>query len=107
MLQKNGTAVDAAIATLICEGVMALQSMGIGGGFLMTIYNRENETAEVLNARETAPAAAYEDMYKENPVLSEIGIKKFALCAVFQKLKNILFYRRFVSRSSRRIARLR
>ena len=36
----NGTAVDAALATLFCNGVVHSQSMGIGGGFIMTIYIR-------------------------------------------------------------------
>jgi gamma-glutamyltranspeptidase len=38
----NGTAVDAALATLFCNGVVHSQSMGIGGGFLMTIFIKYN-----------------------------------------------------------------
>uniref|UniRef100_A0A7M5EBM8 Gamma-glutamyltransferase n=1 Tax=Anopheles funestus TaxID=62324 RepID=A0A7M5EBM8_ANOFN len=63
ILRRNGSAVDAAIATLFCEGVTCPQSMGIGGGFLATIYFRETNTAQALVAREVAPAAATEDMY--------------------------------------------
>lgn len=62
ILRQNGTAADAAIATLLCEGVTCPQSMGIGGGFLLTIYDHANKKVETLNARETAPAGATEDM---------------------------------------------
>lgn len=37
--------------------------MGIGGGFLLTIYNKMNGIAEVLNARESAPIAATKNMF--------------------------------------------
>lgn len=57
---------DVTIGILFCEGVSSAQSMGLGGGFLMTIYDRKNKTAHVLNARETAPAAATRDMFGNN-----------------------------------------
>ncbi|XP_061518977.1 glutathione hydrolase 1 proenzyme [Anopheles gambiae] len=64
ILRQNGTAADAAIATLFCEGVTCPQSMGLGGGFLLTIYDRQNGTVETLNARESAPAAAERSMLR-------------------------------------------
>lgn len=73
MLAKNGSAVDAAIATLLCDGVTCLQNMGIGGGFLMTIYIKKTGEVVTLNARETAPAAATEDMYEGNSNWSQFG----------------------------------
>ena len=73
-MKRNGTAVDAAIATLVCNGVYSSQSMGIGGGFLMTIHSKENGKIETLNARETAPAAATENMYHGNDRASEKGM---------------------------------
>lgn len=65
ILRMNGSAADAAIATLFCEGVTCPQSMGLGGGFLLTIYDRANDRVETLNARETAPAAATRDMLEK------------------------------------------
>lgn len=77
MLSRNGSAVDAAIATLLCTGLFVAHSMGIGGGHFMTIYDRVNRRSIVINARETAPAAATEDMYHGDPTTSQKGTFSF------------------------------
>lgn len=69
----KGTAVDAAIATLFCNGLVASQSMGIGGGFLMTVYEKKSGKVTTIDARETAPAKATVDMFHGNPDLSSTG----------------------------------
>ncbi|KAK8740381.1 hypothetical protein OTU49_002886 [Cherax quadricarinatus] len=71
ILQKNGSAADATVAGLFCVGVINTQSMGLGGGFLLTYYERATGKAYSLNARESAAAAAYEDMYHGNEILME------------------------------------
>lgn len=71
ILNKGGSAVDAAIAALFCEGVSMPQSMGLGGGFLMTIYVKETGEVKSLNARETAPLGATQDMFRNRS--SEVG----------------------------------
>ncbi|XP_063880968.1 scoloptoxin SSD14-like isoform X6 [Scylla paramamosain] len=73
ILRKNGSAADAAIAGLFCVGVINTQSMGLGGGFLLTYYERSSGKAYTLDARETAPAAAHEDMYHGDGDLMEKG----------------------------------
>lgn len=73
ILSKNGTAVDAAIAALLCEGIASLQSMGLGGGFLMTIWDAKSKKAAYLDARETAPSAATENMFDGNAHLAMYG----------------------------------
>ncbi|XP_069703079.1 scoloptoxin SSD14-like isoform X2 [Periplaneta americana] len=70
---KNGSVIDAAVATLICNGMVNGQSMGIGGGFMMTLYLRESQTAITLNARETSPLKAYYDMFTGQSMKSQDG----------------------------------
>ncbi|KAJ8680735.1 hypothetical protein QAD02_016522 [Eretmocerus hayati] len=73
ILKRNGSAVDAAIAALLCEGVSSLHSMGLGGGFLMTLYDAPTGETIFLDARETAPGAAKVDMFGGDPEQSLTG----------------------------------
>lgn len=68
IFEKGGSAADAAISTLLCEGVASPQSTGLGGGFVMTIYSKEKNVVETLIAREVAPLAATENMFVDIPV---------------------------------------
>lgn len=72
VMLDGGNAVDSSVATMYCNTVVNSQSMGIGGGFIMTIY-MANGTKLALIARETAPAAAYKDMYHGNANLTHYG----------------------------------
>lgn len=74
ILQKGGSAVDAAITAVLCQGVTVPQSAGLGGGLIATIYIRESQTIETINAREVAPLASYKDMYPNNLSSREGGL---------------------------------
>ncbi|XP_017094748.2 glutathione hydrolase 1 proenzyme isoform X2 [Drosophila bipectinata] len=73
ILARNGSAVDAAIAALLCNGLLTIQSLGIGGGFLMNIYNRADRHATSIDAREIAPYAVEPDMFAAEPEKSHKG----------------------------------
>ncbi|XP_052857601.1 scoloptoxin SSD14 isoform X2 [Drosophila gunungcola] len=74
MLDIGGSAADAAIATMLCEGVMLPHSLGVGGGFVATIYSKETAFVETLIARETAPAAATQDMFVDKDITGALSV---------------------------------
>ncbi|KAI6213720.1 hypothetical protein M3Y94_00184700 [Aphelenchoides besseyi] len=73
VLFRGGNAVDSAIASLLCIGVMNPQSSGLGGGFQMTIFNATTQRCMVLDARETAPSGADAEMFVNTPLTSDNG----------------------------------
>lgn len=72
-MKENGTAVDAAIAALACNGVVHSHSMGLGGGFFMTIFKKSENKTYFLNARETAPKYFTENMFVNTTADSKRG----------------------------------
>ncbi|KAF8386171.1 hypothetical protein PRIPAC_75313 [Pristionchus pacificus] len=79
VMMQGGNAVEATIASLLCIGVVNPQSSGLGGGFLMTLFNKTTGRCITIDARETAPAAATQDMYVEHPVDASYGYRSIAV----------------------------
>ncbi|XP_068562250.1 glutathione hydrolase 5 proenzyme [Cebidichthys violaceus] len=66
MLQQGGSAVDGAIAALLCTSVVNPQSMGIGGGSILTIRNKKGNV-KVYNFRETVPKSFKSNLLNDCP----------------------------------------
>lgn len=64
VLAKGGHAVDAAVATALCLGVVNPMASGIGGGAFMVVHSSTTSEAQAFDMRETAPLAASQDMYE-------------------------------------------
>ncbi|KAL1210662.1 Glutathione hydrolase 3 [Cardamine amara subsp. amara] len=73
VLRRGGHAVDAAVATTICVGVVNPMSSGIGGGSFLVVSSSKDSKAEAFDMRETAPLAASKDMYKNDASAKSIG----------------------------------
>lgn len=72
LLEDGGNAADALVGTVFCIGVVGMYHSGLGGGGFMLV-RAPNGTYTFIDFRETAPAAAFEDMYKSNVNLSIYG----------------------------------
>ena len=90
ILKMGGSAVDAIIATMLCEGIKLPHSMGVGGGFIATLYHKDTNRVETLIAREAAPLAAHENMFKDmETITGEIGNENLnKQISLFPILKN-------------------
>ncbi|XP_055618642.1 glutathione hydrolase 1 proenzyme-like isoform X2 [Toxorhynchites rutilus septentrionalis] len=73
IFKKNGSIVDATLATMFCAGLTNMQSMGIGGGFIMNIYIKKDNKAYTLDARDISAKAATEDMHLHDPSTTNEG----------------------------------
>ena len=78
MLKNGSNAVEAAVAALLCLGVVNFQSSGIGGGMVMVVAEKDpnggKPNVTVIDARVVAPDSVSEGIpYKDNESLALIG----------------------------------
>ncbi|CAZ79443.1 unnamed protein product [Tuber melanosporum] len=72
LLKKGGNAIDAAIGTAACIGVVNSFASGIGGGGFMVVREGDGRS-KAYNFRETAPGSASRDMYSGDPLKARVG----------------------------------
>ena len=63
VLERGGTAADAAVAVQAVLGLVEPQSSGLGGGAFMMWFDAESGSVTVYDGRETAPAAATPELF--------------------------------------------
>ncbi len=63
ILAKGGNAADAAIAAQLVLGLVEPQSSGLGGGGFALYYQADTNKLHTIDARETAPQSANENMF--------------------------------------------
>ena len=87
IMKTGGSAVDAMIATMLCDGVVNPYHSGIGGATFFMVYGPKSEPT-FINCREMAPAAATEEMFVGNPEAAQHG--PLAIDAVFLDFQNFV-----------------
>ena len=66
ILEKGGSAVDAAIAAHAVLGLVEPQSSGLGGGGFLLHYNYDDNNLSFIDGRETAPGSVTFDMFMKD-----------------------------------------
>ncbi|GKT86929.1 gamma-glutamyltranspeptidase [Colletotrichum tofieldiae] len=72
LIAQGGNAVDALVGTTFCVGTVGMYHSGIGGGGFVVVRDADGNY-ESVDFRESAPAAAFQDMYKGNIAGSVYG----------------------------------
>ncbi|MBL0143025.1 MAG: gamma-glutamyltransferase [Betaproteobacteria bacterium] len=63
MLDKGGSAVDAAIATQLVLGLVEPQASGLGGGAFLIVHEAKGKRTFAYDGRETAPSGALPQLF--------------------------------------------
>ena len=71
-IKAGGNAVDAMVATVLCVGTIGMYHSGIGGGGFALVRSAKGKY-EFVDFRESAPAAAFTEMYSSNVSASLYG----------------------------------
>lgn len=72
LLQRGGSAVDAAIAVVLCEGLVNPHHSGIGGGGFMVVRSSKGNTTHVIDFMDSAPAKITNA--QDQPIGMSVGV---------------------------------
>ena len=77
LLNNGSNAVEAAVGTLLCLGVVNFQSSGIGGGAVMVVAEKDpnggKPSVTVIDGRSVAPISATHEVYEADSALARTG----------------------------------
>jgi gamma-glutamyltranspeptidase/glutathione hydrolase len=73
VLQRGGTAADAAVAVAFALAVLHPQAGNLGGGGFAVYYDAQSRGIWTLDFRETAPRAATRDMFAKTPAAGALA----------------------------------
>lgn len=86
VLEKGGSAVDAAIAVSFALSVLRPQSTGLGGGGFLLYYDNREKKSYAFNFREFAPLKASDTMYLRKGILDPKLSREGALSVAVPRL---------------------
>ena len=93
ILQKGGSAIDAAIAVQLVLTLVEPQSSGIGGGAFILHWDKNKQHLTTFDGRETAPKAATAEMFLDKQgkaipwIKAVVGGKSVGVPGVLKALK--------------------
>lgn len=79
MERLDGNAVDSVIATLFCMAIVIPESLGLGGGSFITLYNATTRQFVAIDAREEAPPDSFDGMFNGNASEARYGVRSMAI----------------------------
>lgn len=78
ILEKGGSAIDAAIAAQLVLGLVEPQSSGLGGGGFLVYWDNQNKKLITYDGRETAPLSVDENLFVKQPATDSTPAEKMS-----------------------------